>query len=225
MYLSDDDDFNSASGDAVICAMKLGILPPDLQLLYGICLLCSKDMDFLAKKMIESIDVIPFHVSNEDYFSVFDDTSYISSTKFFRAPVIEPIDKLKALELIAETLTKAGKLRYWSPFLTRYYSDFFQNIEGSPFIHLLESDPSTISKFKTIQRSRLLKFFLVDHEMKINCAKTMVACTIDESANSFQNGIKIIFEVLQSLCSYKHAFWHLDSEGNPNNESIVVSAA
>lgn len=222
MYLSDDDDFDSPDGDKLMTLMKSGVLMPELQVLYGLSLICLGGKDYIAKKMMNALESLPIAEEKEQPH-LERDTSDDASFYLFRSSMTEPLEQLDALAFISEVITKAGKMDKWSRFLAKFYFDFICNCQEKAFFyHLIESDPKGLSQYKMVQRSNLIKVFFVNVEMKTHYASELLKSDINGS-ESYRDGMSNLYDILEQTCRFMPCFWRTDPEGNPTSEGKEVS--
>lgn len=201
--------------------MKSGILLPELQILYGLSLICRAGMDFIAKKMMNALESLPIEEEN-DHLDIEQDASEDISLFLFRRSMTEPMSQLDALAFTSEVITKAGKMEQWSPLLAKFYFDFIGNCQKKSIFRLIDSDPQTLSEYKIVQRSNLIKVFFAAMEMKTYHANELLKLDV-EGSESYATGMSNLFEILEQTCQFTHSFWRTDLEGNPTYEAKEVS--
>ena len=51
--MSDEEDFDTKESGEILKMMNLGVLPPELQVLHGMCLIGEGESNFLAGRLIQ----------------------------------------------------------------------------------------------------------------------------------------------------------------------------
>ena len=112
-YLSDDEQLDSeVDGPRLLSSLRRGALPPEVSVLYSLCLIHEGGRNFVAKKFMDSID----HLEQESESWVTEAAllpSLCRSLSWYlcRAAAMEPLGRTAAYAFVADNLHRAANGR------------------------------------------------------------------------------------------------------------------
>ena len=187
VYLSDEEDFEADDSNEIVSLMKLGILPPELQLLHGMCLIGQGGGDFLAQKLVQSVTSLDDDYLDESQ-TMFDQSSADEiSMEMFRRAMIDTLSRPAGFALLTDILLKTKRECEWSNRLLPLYENCVDEIERSDEVRVLQVYPSALSITMATKRSCYIKLLLATQRMRLFEAKSN-----DKFNEAYENVITIV---------------------------------
>lgn len=219
IVLSDDEDFDSPDGEKFIQLMMNGVLPPELQVLYGISLVAEGTSPFLAIKMLRAIELLDeTDCVDVELISKCDQSESIS-IRVFRKSMVEPMNKLETFAFFSDVLRKSKKEEEWAERLLPIFDQYIHELDRSNGFSLLRDAviPQTI--VASIKVRNCTKLLFSTYRMRISVANSILT-----SSNSLQleKAYELSMAVIDDNHRYLDSFWRTKS-GNPVSESVEVS--
>lgn len=220
VILSDDEDFECPSGENILLILKEGILPPELQVLYGLCLLSGGNSAFLGVKMLSAL-----HDLDQDAMEDFDlqaSTSHSDSVslRLFRRAMVEPMSKLDAFAFSSDILKKAETDGEWAESILPIFQGYIDELEQQKTFTLLKDATISNNIITSVKRCNCVKVLLSTLRMKIGRARNL-------SKSSDSSDLKDAYDsslgVVDDIYLFKDALWTTTPDGNPISDTVEVS--
>jgi hypothetical protein len=202
--------------------MKCGILPPELQVLHGICLVGEGGKNFLAGKLIEAT------TSLEDEYaevSIFNSEESIEDTPFhlFRNAMTETLTKPAAYALLVDVVSKVKKEIHWADRLLPLYENYLIEIENSDEVKLLQMNPSALSMTMSTRRSYHVKTLLAILRMRLIRAEKLLPqgnVNLEQKIESYD----ITMSVIDTIFNYQTTLL-LDIQKKASSDEVISVCA
>uniref|UniRef100_A0A6S8WZ86 Uncharacterized protein n=1 Tax=Chaetoceros debilis TaxID=122233 RepID=A0A6S8WZ86_9STRA len=220
IILSDDDDFDSANGMKIMAMMKKGVLPPNLQLLYGLCLISEGNRDFLAMKMIKSIREIEDAEEVDGKLSAFHVSSNDTSLHLFRQAMVDPIKKMDAFALTSDVINKISKDEEWADRLLPLFQEYMEDLDADNVLDILKENPASLSIYMSMRRNSYLKIMFCN--FRLNLAKARKIASNASEEKFYQNAYDRCQSVIEGVLRFQDAIWRTKADGNPIDDSVEM---
>jgi len=158
-YLSDDEELDSLiEGERLLGSMRRGVLPNEISVLFSMCLMYEGGGNFLAKKCLESIDLLPLETRSWAAAS----DSQLELTKdapwyLCHTTATEPFGRTGAYAYLADTLRKEGKEAEWAGYLAPMYSTLVDDLQKQGLTDVLCGLQNVRSPSSRLRRRQILK--------------------------------------------------------------------
>jgi hypothetical protein len=155
VFLSDDEEMEEERGSSFLQSMRMGVLPPQLSVLYGLCLLGEGGKDFLAYKCIKSVDSVEQENDTWKAEPLTGLTDYNSKWISFRELSTAPLGRSALYFYIANTVCKVGKEKEMAARLAPMFAKQIQFMSESGLIAALKDEKVCIYEKKDQARQVL----------------------------------------------------------------------
>lgn len=201
--------------------MKKGVLPPNLQLLYGLCLISEGNRDFLAMKMINSIREIEHVEDMDEKKSAFHVSSNDTSLRLFRQAMVDPMKKVDAFALTSDVLNKISKDEEWADRLQPLFQEYIEDLDANQVLDILKENPASLSIYMSMRRNAYLKILFCNFRLNLAKARTIASNASEEKL--YQNAYDLCQSVIEGVLRFQDAIWRTKADGNPIGDSVEVS--
>ena len=215
--LSDDEDLENAyisdeeelmNNDSLLNSLRHGVLPPEISVLYALCLIQEGGRNFIAKKCMDSLaylvqEPVSWLTENRDVDSgLSKDPSWL----LFRLIATEPLGRTAAFALLADVLHKSGKEEEttWSTHFAPLFGQCLEDLKRDRMLDVLHNN-ATGSLFPILKyrRDMLYKIILGFGRLKIQSAKANLTRAQEKGDNELVNeSVRSIWDCLKSLKEY-----------------------
>ena len=228
-YLSDDDAFDCSEGEDVVQKMKQGLLPPELQFLYSLCLIGEGGKTYLAGKLFNAINEL--EADHEDHMDkgVIPREGIETSVDVFRRAMTNPMCKSEAFAFTAELLMKMKRELEWSDHMLPLFEGHFKEMEKRGNTQLLLTREPNLSSYLFRQKNTYLKILLATLHMKFHKAQGIIdsisSChDLDARERVYDHASKIATSILNIVIHFREALWSTPTpEQGLDPTSIQVS--
>jgi hypothetical protein len=235
ILLSDDEFLISNDDSDFLISLQRGRLPPDLLVLYGLCLMVKGGKDFIAAQCISQIERLPNESRsfwNHETLTV--DTSVNPDNKwiFYRQSIAEPLGRTSFLALVADVIYKSGRDKVFSKRVTRLYRTHVsaltesnvvkevlacENVKNGSILQqhnvLYRVLVATARKYNHAQQSHApISCYWFTHFLFYFCGEGFEVNTIEEMLSGLNDGafIDSLTNVLSSLTELFSFIWKFD---------------
>lgn len=220
--MSDEDDFDPTDSSEITKMMKRGVLPPELQLLHGMCLMGAGGSNFLAGRLIQAIESLDDEYTDQSQFMLDHGMSDDISWEIFRRAMVEPLSKPAAFSFVTDLVRKMGKEKEWTDRLLPIYEQYFNEIETCEEVNVLQINPTTMSLFMSTKKNYYIQTLLATLRMQIFKAQESVDLNGNDG-DVLANASGIATSIIDTVYRYRTPLLlELDAK-ELSNESIEVS--
>lgn len=187
-YLSDDDHFDHNENQIFFDALKKGVLPPELQVLHGTCLIGEGGSDFLAEQLIKSMKFLDEDGPDEkSHFLDIDHTINDMAFEIFRGAMLDTLNKSSGFAFFTDFVLKTKKDVEWAERLLPIYEEYIGEIEGGQEVSILHMKPSSLPTQMLRKRNCYVKVLLFMLQLKLNRANELKSKDGSEKACNLAN--------------------------------------
>ncbi|CAB9498892.1 expressed unknown protein [Seminavis robusta] len=135
-YLSDDENLESETvGPRLLQSLRRGALPPEVSVLFSLCLIHEGGRNYVAKKCMDMIDQL--EPEGKGWVSDTATTKAVSKDadwQLYRASATDSLGRIAAYSLVAETLTGSGKDTEWASHFAPMFQKLVDYLEDNGLI-------------------------------------------------------------------------------------------
>jgi hypothetical protein len=219
VILSDDEDFECPAGKNIILMMKKGVLPPELQVLYGLSLLSEGNCAFIAVKMLSALHDLDQNTREDFDLKADNFESDTVSLRLFRRAMVEPMSKLDAFAFAADILKKVEKEDEWAERILPIFQGYIDDIEDQEIYTLLKDTAVSKNIITSVKKGNCVKVLLSTLRMKVGTARNL---STSSDPSSLKNASAISMAVVESIYLFKDALWSTTPDGNPTPDTVEV---
>ena len=201
--LSDDDKLGQPESANVVNSLRRGVLPPELRVLYGLCLAGEGGKQFLALKCLRAIDGLeqePVEWLNEELV----DTSVVADSSWLalQTTMTEPLGRTAAYALTADLL-KNNRLKIQGAKLSPLFTACVEKLIMNGVVDKVLEGPSS---HPLVQQRRLqvLDVLLMSARFQTLAAEQAVQSTGTQNEEAGRNTIALLFD---NLSRYLSLLW------------------
>lgn len=168
-FLSDDEDFDGENGWELIESLRKGLLPPEIQVLYGLALVGEGGKNFLASKYLDAV-----HKLAQESVDFLDDgereteRSGMPFWYLFKRAMTEPLGRTTAFAFVADVLRKMGKEVEWANHFSSVFRNHIENMKELGLVSKLVALRDAGSPFVSFRKNQLLKIMVASCRFDIN---------------------------------------------------------
>lgn len=220
VILSDDEDFEGPAGTGLLDMMKNGILPPELQVLYGLTLLSEGKADFLAVKMLKALEGLETPL-NENIHEDLNENDGNLSLRIFRKAMSEPMTQLEAYAFSADIFKNVSRST-WVDEVLPIFQNYFEKLQKENELNLLKESTSLVNNVNlSLKKENCIKVLFSTFRMRLDRAyRSCQSKHIDDAKLVYDSALSVINDMLK----FKKELWKLTPDGNPRSSSIEVSS-
>ena len=228
-YLSDDEAFECSEGEDIVQKMKQGILPPELQFLYSLCLIGEGGSKYLAGKLFNAIKELEADQHNNMDTDMFPNEDNETSVEIFRRTMVNPMSKSEAFAFTSDLLIKMKKELEWSDTMLPLFEEQFKELEIRGGTELLLTRQPNLSSSLSRKRNTHLKILQATLYMKFHKAQSIIdsisSCQeLDGGERGYDNSSKIAISILDIVIHFREALWSTPTSARGlDSTSIQVS--
>lgn len=213
-YLSDDDFFDNIDNETALAAMGKGMLPPELQVLHGSCLIGEGGSDFVAEKLIKALKLLNDDEKNEAMNVA--ETENNSSFEIFRGAIQDSLNKIAGFVFFTDFILQSNKQIEWSERLLPIYEQYINEIEGRQEVKILKMNPSSLSLHMSRKRQSYLKILLFMLKLRLIKAEKIRRSGKTKQASNLAE------DIYKTICHYGSTLLQEIDDRKLRDESIKV---
>jgi hypothetical protein len=217
LVLSDDEDFDETDNmiGETLDSMKRGCLPPELQVLYALCLIGEGGKNFIAwNSLHQAIREVPnenmsfalnMRIVDEN---IIPDSSWI----LFHRAMTSPLQQASSLVFISDMLVKMGKEKEWSGRLAPMYDSYLETIQKSGWLKTASEwhhSHSLVSLLHMKQCRRIMLAFLRMelYNVEVSIQSLPVADDEKDVSIELQNSLVSATRVIDYAMDWQEILW------------------
>ena len=215
--MSDDDYFDNAANEEFLNVMGKGVLPPELQVLHGTCLIGEGGKEFLAEKLISAMKLLSGDQHNEImHFTEDNEAANQTPLDLFRGAMLDSLNKPSGFAFFTDFILKTNKHTEWSERLLPIYDEYVKEIESCQEVDILKMNPFSLPLQMSRKRNYYLKVLLFLLQLKLNKAHN--------ANNSGDPGIacELANDIIQTIQQYSITLLHEINNRQLPDESVKV---
>ena len=233
IVLSDDNEVDDITDSTLLKSLSIGSLPPELQILYVLCLVGHGGKDFLAWNLLKNVIVqleveLPKMVGNDLM-----DTEIVPDEAWtlFRRVAVSPIRCTQAILLLSEIIVKAGKLDDWAHRLTILIRGHVKNLEKRNNFLALRAIEAHESTATSLIRNEHIKLVLTLAQMCLHVGKQLNSKRMvqdSQSSSDKRQNMKagnFALSVVELMVRFRQVLWHSpmkDGSIHPNSLEVCT---
>ena len=218
--LSDDDDLINQESSEIRDSLRAGVLPPELRVMYGLCLAGEGGKRFLAMKCIEAaedLELEPLEWLREKRL----DTSVVVDSAWldFQADMTERLRRTSAYAMIAGFL-RDGRLQMDDGNLSTRFSEHVEKLIDNRIIDEALNGKATHS-FAQQRREYVMDVLLTSARYQTLLVERMVKASDKDCG---EKGRDMIVDLFDSLARYLSLSWNITTDGSiPSSCTEILS--
>jgi len=182
--LSDDEGIESNPG--LISHLQKGILPPELQVLYALCLIGEGGKNYLVFKLIQSLQHLKDDMYQDIEQEIIDpEAKSNSSWLVYRRAMTDELGKIPALAFVTDLLRKVGREADWANQVAPYFRTTVDSMEVFGFLEQSLSKETPRSHHAVLISTQVVKIVLADarfRNLQCEVISRNMSCAIDAHA-------------------------------------------
>jgi hypothetical protein len=201
-YLSDDEQLqNEASGPSLLGSLRRGVFPPEVSVLYSLCLIQEGGRNYVAKACMESILYLP----QEDNLWITDTSTNGQASKqaawqVYRESEAGPLGRVAAFAFVADTLVGSGKESQWASLLAPMFEALVLDLETHGLTKALADSSGLDSSLSRLRMRHVLKCIIAWARFQVKKAKAeYIAALKSNSTNETVQAKMSILHVIKLL--------------------------
>ena len=171
--LSDDDDLDCGDEQTDLGPLRHGVLPPEIQLLYGVCLAGEGGKAFLATQCIRSvIEQLP-QESSWWLTKKHVDTNVSTDSMWivFHASMTEPLERTAAFAFVADAVQKSGRELDVAHRLVDLFQKFALDLSVKGFVDFVLKGSQRTHSITRHRQNLVLKILVASTRYRVESAK------------------------------------------------------
>ncbi len=202
--------------------MRKGILTPNLQVLYGLCLISEGNRDFLAEKMIGAIKDIEDSDDEGQNLEATHGPSSNTSSLLFRQAMTSSMNKLDAFAFTSDVIKQLNMEQQWSDRLLPYFQDYLEELDAMKASDILKENSANLSMQRALRRNKYVKVMFSTFRMKIFSGEDS-ATNACGNERMLKKACDLSYSVIQDIFRFQDALWGTKADGNPTEDTVDVS--
>jgi len=215
--LSDDETFEKAP--EVVSHLRKGILPPEIQVLYALCIIGEGGKDYLASKLIESLANLQDDIQqNATEEKVDTDIKRNPGWFVYRCAMTDELTKIPALAFVSDFLRKFDREAEWACKIIPIFRSTVESMEASGLICEILSKQTLITPNEVLVSTQVVKILLAEARFSV------VHCQFTER-NWTSTSLTISDANANIVCCFDHVMnvlsrvWKIE-DGIPSKSSV-----
>lgn len=207
--------------DGLADHFKKGILPPELQVLYALCLIASGGMDFLASKCIKAIEDLRDDTEDGIEQRMVDtDGICYPSWQVYSQAMTDPLTRIPAFSFVADLLGKTEKEKEWAAKLVPLFRSELELMRKSGIIDQALIAGNSEDLKIILRKTQVLKIVLASARLRVLSLEDRLdnADSLDASAAE-EDAIACYDEIYPDFVS----LWSVENVLTPSRSSVEVS--
>lgn len=226
-YLSDEEQLDSeADGADLLASLRRGAFPPEVSVLYSLCLIHEGGRNFIAKKCMNSIN----HLEQESGAWVTEAVlspglSKSLSWYLCRATAMEPLGRTAAYAFVAENLHQANKEADWADHFAPMFAVFTGRLLNTGLIQALHDSQGEQTPSVQFRRGLIEKCIHAWGRLEVIRASKVYckASTLrDEAMHAKESIIRIFILLMKYLYTSNLKSPLVDSDGSASESFSQV---
>jgi hypothetical protein len=222
-YLSDQEQLDDIeSSPRFLDSLRRGMPPPETSVLFALCMIHEGGRNFLAKRFLESINLL----EQETIALLKGDVGTVESSgdplwQQFRSIVTEPLGgRIAAYAYVADNLRQSNKEAEFSSYLSPLFGRLVHELQKEGFTQELLTTTTVSSSATKKRRNQVLKVILAWGRLQIHNA-VKADGQPNKSSSSVSQGLKLMKECLN--ISESQALY-LEADGSISDLCVEVRA-
>lgn len=203
IYLSDEEGYESLENVEEHDLTNHGVLPPELQFLHGLCLVGEGGSDFLAERLVRSVTHLDDEYVDHHQLVLDNVDSDETSLEIYRRTMSDTLTKSAGYALLIDIVAKTKKGREWSHRLLPIYDKYFEEIQKSDEVKVLQVSPSALSSFMITKRNHYVKVLLATQRMQLVKANALIPAEGENRDNDLNEAYKISMAIVDTIYRYR----------------------
>jgi hypothetical protein len=206
-FLSDDEQLNvKTSGPNLLESLRRGVLPPEVSVLYSLCLIHEGGRDYVAKACMKAIVYLP----QEGNLWIADTATNIQASKqaawqVYRASEAGPLGRIAAFAFVADTFLGSGKESQWAPFFAPLFEALVVDLEKHGLTKALANNSGLDSSLSRLRIRHVLKCIIAWARLHVKKAKAEYKQAVSSKTTHEILQTKMsIFHVIKALKRHLH---------------------
>ncbi len=202
--------------------MEKGNLPPELQVLYGVCLMGKGGNDFLVEKLLQAISSLDDECIERTQLMLNYGATDNISLDIFRQGMMETLNRPAALVFVSDLVLKMNKEERWADRLLPIFEAFLNEIENCEKLNMLQINPSGLSLYMSTKRNRHVTILIATLRMQTYKAQQLMGPNAD--ADKINDASKLATCIIDLVYRYQKVLLRETDARELCNDSIEVSA-
>ena len=201
-----------------MASLRRGALPPEVSVLYSLCLIHEGGRNFIAKQCMNSI----YHLEQESASWVKEAVLSPGLSKSLpwylcRATAMEPLGRTAACAFVADNLHKADKETEWADHFAPIFATITDTLQNEGLIDALRDSQGVQTPSVQFRRGLILKCIYawgrveVIRATKIYCRASSLR---DEAMNAKESVIRTFTQLMKYLYTSTLQSSQVDSDGS-----------
>jgi len=209
-HLSDDDDLDAGEEETVLSPLRKGILPPEIRLLYGLCLACEGGKAFFATQCIQIISEFPQEPSS--WLTEKDvDTNVSADSRWliFQSSMTEPLGRTAAFAFVADVLQKSGRELDLAKRLTQLYCQHAAELSENGMVSLALEGTHRNDEIFRHRQNQVVKVLVAGTRYQVESAEALF-----QSGDVADENASTLFDAITSLSKLLPVIWCVEQDAS-----------
>jgi hypothetical protein len=215
-YLSDEEIL--LSNDGLAAHFKKGILPPELQVLYALCLVAAGGKDYLASKCMEAIKDLRDDTGDGIEQKLLDtDAICYPSWQVYRQAMTDQLTRIPAFSFVADVLQKTNTEKEWSIKLVALFCQEMVDMRASGIIAQALAAGTSKNPKIVLRKTQVFKIVLASARLNV--------LALDSRLDAMGSHLTAAQEALACYDELYPDFlqlWNVEHFGTPSKSSVEV---
>lgn len=206
--LSDDDDFDLGDEQRVLGPLRRGILPPEIRILYGVCLACEGGKAFFACQCLQIINELP-HEASSWFTDKIVDTNVSTDSLWlqFRGSKTDPLGRTAAFAFAADSILMSGREQELAHRLVSIYQKYGTDMSTNGVLELVLKGDHRTHGIARHRQNLVLKILLSATRYSVESAESKVLLS-DEKCET------TLVDAINSLTRLLPLIWNVGQDGS-----------